>query len=70
MVTHQKMNVVEGGSHGKPKKRKKLKDVKIDREEYLEVDKAELPEDAKFQGYDPVIIQDLRIETEVLQEFP
>lgn len=47
----------------KPKKRKKLKDVKIDREEYLEVDKTVLPEDAKFQGYDPVIIQDLRIET-------
>jgi len=48
----------------KPKKRKKLKDVKIDREEYLEVDKAKLPEDAKFQGYDPVIIQELRIETD------
>lgn len=48
----------------KPKKRKKLKDVKIDREEYLEVDKAKLPKDAKFQGYDPVIIQDLRIETD------
>ncbi|MCK5897328.1 MAG: transposase [Cocleimonas sp.] len=48
----------------KPKKRKKLKDVKIDREEYLEVDKAKLLKDAKFQGYDPVIIQDLRIETD------
>ena len=48
----------------KPKKRKKLKDVKIDREGYLEIDKAKLPKDAKFQGYDPVIIQDLRIETD------
>ncbi len=48
----------------KPKKRKKLKDVKIDRKEYLEIDKAELPEDAEFKGYDPVIIQDLRIETD------
>lgn len=48
----------------KPKKRKKLKDVKIDREEYLEVDEAELPENVEFKGYDPVIIQDLRIETD------
>ena len=48
----------------KPKKRKKLKDVKIDREEYLEIDASTLPDDAKFQGYDPVIIQDLRIETD------
>lgn len=48
----------------KAKKRKKLKDVKIDREERLEIDKAELPEDAEFKGYDPVIIQDLRIETD------
>lgn len=48
----------------KPKKRKKLKDVKIDREEYLEIDTSTLPDDAKFQGYDPVIIQDLRIETD------
>ncbi len=48
----------------KPKKRKKVKDVTIDREEYLEIDKATLPEDAKFQGYDPVTIQDLRIETD------
>ena len=48
----------------KPKKRKKLKDVKIDREEHLEIDASVLPDDAKFQGYDPVIIQDLRIETD------
>ena len=48
----------------KPKKRKKLKDVKIDREEHLEIDTSTLPDDAKFQGYDPVIIQDLRIETD------
>ena len=54
----------QGRKPRKPKKRKKLKDVKIDREEYLEVDEAELPKDAKFQGYDPVIIQDLRIETD------
>lgn len=45
-------------------KRKKLSEVKIDREEYLEVDKASLPQDAKFQGYDPVIIQDLHIRTD------
>jgi len=54
----------QGRKPRKPKKRKKLKDVKIDREEYLEIDKAELPKDAKFKGYDPVIIQDLRIETD------
>jgi len=48
----------------KREKRKKLADVKIDRNEYLEIDKATLPQDAKFQGYDPVIVQDLRIETD------
>ena len=48
----------------KREKRKKLADVKISRDEYLEIDKATLPEDAKFQGYDPVIVQDLRIETD------
>ena len=45
-------------------KRKKLSEVKIDREEYLDVDKASLPKDATFKGCDSVIIQDLRIETD------
>jgi len=54
----------QGKKPRKPKKRRKLKDVKIDREEHLEIDPSTLPDDAKFQGYDPVIIQDLRIETD------
>jgi len=42
----------------------KLDKVKVDREEILQVDKSKLPDDAEFKGYEPVIIQDLKIETD------
>lgn len=50
------------GSSRKRKKRKKLSEVKINREEIVKIDKSELPSDAKFKGYEEVIVQDLRIE--------
>lgn len=48
----------------KRQKRKKVGEVKIDRDEIVEIDKAQLPEDAEFKGYEIVIVQDLRIETD------
>ena len=47
-----------------PKKRRrkdKVKRIKINREEKLEVEQSQLPEDAEFKGYEAVIIQDLVI---------
>ena len=51
------------GSSRKRRKRKKHSEVKIDHEEILRIDKSQLPSDAKFKGYEEVIVQDLRIET-------
>ena len=50
-----------------PKKRRrkdKVKRIKINREEKLEVEQSQLPEDAEFKGYEAVIIQDLVIKTD------
>lgn len=52
------------GSSRKRRKRKKLSEVKINREEIVRIDKSQLPSDAKFKGYEEVIVQDLRIETD------
>jgi hypothetical protein len=41
------------------KKRAKKATIKIHREQTLEVDKASLPEDAEFKGYDDVVVQDV-----------
>jgi regulator of replication initiation timing len=51
----------------KPKKRKKaskVSQVKIDREEVVRVDEAALPADAEFKGYEEVVVQDIKIETD------
>jgi len=48
----------------KRRRRRKTKQVKIDREEKLQIERSELPEDAEFKGYEPVIIQDLVIKTD------
>jgi hypothetical protein len=48
----------------KRRKRRKAAEVKIDRTEVVEIDKTQLPEDAEFKGYEEVIVQDLRIETD------
>ena len=50
-----------------PKKRgrrRKTQQIQIDREEKLKVERSQLPEDAEFKGYEPVIIQDLIIKTD------
>jgi hypothetical protein len=46
------------------RKQRKNDQIKIDRERVLEVEADILPEDAEFKGYEEVIVQDLRIETD------
>lgn len=51
----------------KPKTRKKAsknRSLKIDREEVARVEPSRLPSDAEFKGYEAVIIQDLKLETD------
>ena len=45
-------------------KRGKLDRVRIDREEVLKLDRASLPPDAQFKGYEDVVVQELRIGTD------
>jgi len=45
-------------------KRSKLDRVRIDREEVLKVDRASLPPDAEFKGYEDVVVQELRFVTD------
>ena len=53
------------GTGKKTRKRKpKLPKIKIDREQICSLNKEGLPEDLKFKGYEPVVIQDLIIRTD------
>jgi hypothetical protein len=45
-------------------KGRKVEQIEIDREEKLVVDKQELPPDAQFKGYEPVVVQDIQIKTD------
>jgi len=45
-------------------KRSKLDRIRIDREEVLRLDRAALPADAEFKGYEDVVVQELRIGTD------
>ena len=55
----------ENASPGKGGSRKEP--IKIDRTHICEVDKAKLPEDAEFKGYETVTVQDLKIETDNIE---
>jgi regulator of replication initiation timing len=51
----------------KPKPRQnasKVAQIKVDRAEVARVDRAQLPTDATFKGYEDVIVQDIKIETD------
>jgi hypothetical protein len=46
------------------KKARKVSQIKIDREEVVKVDLAQLPPDAQFKGYEAVVVQDLKLATD------
>jgi hypothetical protein len=51
----------------KPKqwrKGRKVDKIKVDREEVVEIDPTSLPDDAEFKGYEPVVVQDIQIQTD------
>jgi hypothetical protein len=61
------------GDHSSEKERRrsrkwrkgsKVAKLKIDREQTLEVDRSELPDDARFKGYEAVVVQDLDIRSD------
>ncbi len=45
-------------------KRSKLDRIRIDREEVLKLDRATLPPDAEFKGFEDVVVQELHIRTD------
>lgn len=62
-----------GGKHsseaerrqGRPhRKSSKIDKIEVNREVKLEVERSQLPEDAQFKGYEPVIIQDIQLKTD------
>jgi len=56
------------GQQEKKKKRKKKKHkIKVDRTEICNVDKTQLPPDAKFKGYQTVLVQDIDIRTDNIE---
>ena len=46
------------------RKKSKKTEVQIDREEVLKVDAKQLPADAKYKGYETVVVEDLQVQTE------
>ena len=51
----------------KPRERQKsskLENIKVDRQQVLPVDPAQLPPDAQFKGYEEVVVQDILIQTD------
>ena len=51
----------------KPRRRQKsskLGQVKVDRDKIVRVDKSELAADAEFKGYEAVVVQELKVETD------
>ena len=48
-------------------KKSKKAEIQIDREQVVEVDPAVLPKDAKFKGYEEVVVQDILLETDNIQ---
>ncbi|MDQ7036911.1 MAG: hypothetical protein Q9P01_19365 [Anaerolineae bacterium] len=48
----------------KHQKKSKRNEIKIDREETLKVAREDLPSDARFMGYEEVVIQDIQVSTD------
>ena len=45
-------------------RRAKVQEIQIDREWPLDLDRTQLPADAEFKGYVPVVVQDVRLTTD------
>ena len=45
------------------RKSSKLNKIEVNREENLLIDRRQLPSDAQFKGYEPVVIQDIQLQT-------
>jgi hypothetical protein len=66
---NQDQNISSEEERRQPQKPKGNKDskndkIKIDRTEVCDVDKSTLPKDAVFKGYETVVVQDLKVETD------
>lgn len=48
----------------KRERRTKVEHIQVDREEKLYLDRTQLPDDVEFKGYEPVVVQDIRITTD------
>ena len=64
-IFHQRKNVRKRHPQGKGGSIKEP--IKIDRTHICEVDKAKLPDDAEFKGYETATVQDLKIETDNIE---
>lgn len=56
--------LVKYARYKRRKRKPKLPEIKIDREEKCYVDAAQLPDDAEFKGYEDKVVQDLIIKTD------
>jgi regulator of replication initiation timing len=54
----------ERRTHKPHKRRAKVNQIQVDREQTLTLDLAQLPEDAEFKDYVPVVVQDVRLVTD------
>ena len=72
-VKANKVQPAETSNHSSEKERKKTRprhksskkaEIEIDREEVVKVKQEELPPDAKFKGYEEVIVQDILLKTD------
>lgn len=57
----------QGQTKKKKKSKKKKNKIKIDQVKVCDVDKSQLPDDAKFKGYQSVIVQDVVIKTDNIE---
>jgi hypothetical protein len=65
---HDRSSEVERKPPRTPRgKRAKNQELPITREEVVRVDPTTLPEDAEFKGYQPVIVQDILLHSEVIR---
>ena len=64
-TNHSSEKEREGTEDKKPKTPKpKVTDIKIDRVERIEIDLGTLPSDVIFKGYEPVVVQEIKLVTD------